>query len=147
MGKMVWWKILLTLVLLVLVGQVVHTVEAMCTMNYYTDPAYCAVWSKIMMPNAGPPPASFFYYSLGFALIGWCLFMFVYAVVRPAVPGAAGWQKGAMYGLLIWLVASLPGMLSMILLVNLPLGIVVAWLVSALIINLINGAINGAINK
>ena len=41
MKKMNWWKVLLTLVLLVLVGQVIHMVEAMCTMNYYIDPAYC----------------------------------------------------------------------------------------------------------
>ena len=122
-------------------------VEAMCTMNYYIDPAYCSVWSKIMMPNAGPPPASFYYYSLGFAAISWFLFMLVYAIVGPSVPGVDGWQRGAMYGLLVWLVAGLPGALSMILLINLPLGLVVCWAGTGLVLGAVNGAINAAINK
>ncbi|MFA4857908.1 MAG: hypothetical protein WC901_04840 [Candidatus Margulisiibacteriota bacterium] len=147
MGKMSWWKIVLSLVLLVIVAQVIHTGEAMLTMKYYIDPARAAIWSKIMCPNAGPPPTSFYYYSLALSLVSWFLFMLVYAIVRPSVPGVNGWQKGAMYGLLIWLVAGLPGMLSMLLLVNLPWKLVAVWIASMLIIDLVNGAINAAINK
>ena len=147
MGKMNIWKIFLSLVLLVIVAQVIHTVEAMLTMQYYTDPAYAAVWSKIMCPNAGPPPATFYYCSLAIGALAWFLFMLVYAVVKSAVPGANGWQKGAMYGLLVWLVAGLPAMLSMGSLINLPMILVAAWIISQLIVDLINGAINGAINK
>jgi hypothetical protein len=52
-----------------------------------------------------------------------------------------------MYGLLVWLVAGLPGALSMILLINLPLGLVVCWAGTGLVLGAVNGAINAAINK
>ncbi len=48
----------ITAVAMTILAQIVHTLESILTMGYYTDPAYFQVWSKVMMPAAGPPPAS-----------------------------------------------------------------------------------------
>ena len=46
-----------------------------------------------------------------------------------------------MYGLLMFLVGGVPGFLMLILLINLPLGIVFWWMGTGLIISLLNGLI------
>ena len=49
-------------VLFGIIALIVHWIFAYVGMDYYLDPAYFPVWSKLMMPTAGPPPASFLYY-------------------------------------------------------------------------------------
>ena len=107
-----FWKIVLAIIIALALAQVLHMVEAQFTMDYYTDEAYFGVWSKIMMPDEGPPPASFYYYSIGFGLIMWIFFVLVYYLLGSAVPGR-GAGRGIMYGLLVYLVGGLPGFLML----------------------------------
>ncbi|VVB67825.1 Uncharacterised protein [Candidatus Norongarragalina meridionalis] len=118
------------------IAQVVHMAEAMLTMSYYTDPAYFDVWSKVMMPGPGAPPMSFYLYSISFALIAGALFTYVYTVVRNGLP-----KKGAgvKYGALVWLVAGLPGSMTMYLLFNLPASLFAIWAATALIVHVAAG--------
>ncbi|MCJ7743432.1 MAG: hypothetical protein MUO99_02595, partial [Dehalococcoidales bacterium] len=53
-------------VLYAIVGEMIMTLGAMADMNYYLDANYFPVWSKIMMPAAGPPPATFMYTGIVF---------------------------------------------------------------------------------
>jgi hypothetical protein len=122
-----------------IVAQVIHTIESMLTMNYYTDPAYFTVWSKIMMPTTGSPPTEFYYYSLTFSFIAGLLFTVVYTIFEKSVPGNTFVKKGLMYGLLMWLVGGLSGSLAMVLLINLPIDLIAYWTVSGLIVDLIAG--------
>lgn len=124
-----------------IVAQVIHTIESMLTMSYYTDPAYFTVWSKIMMPTAGPPPTEFYYYSLTFSFITGLFFTVAYTVVEKSVPGNTFVKKGLIYGLLIWLVGGLSGSLAMVLLINLPVDLIAYWTVSGLIVDLMAGVV------
>jgi hypothetical protein len=140
-------KFIVSVVLMVIVAQVVHTIGAMMAMRYYMDPNLAQVWSKVMMPSAGPPPASFFYLSLGLGLILWAVFIAVYIVMKNGVPGKGALQKGLMFGLLIFLVSGLSGAIGMFLTVNIPKGLNFMWTVESLIILLANGVIAASLNS
>ncbi len=134
-------------IVLVIVAQIIHSIEAYLTMGYYTMAEYFPVWSKIMMPVAGPPPMSFYLYSLGFGIVTWALFTMVYTAVGCCLPGKTEFNRGMVFGLLVFFVGTLPGALSMVLLVNLPLGLIGSWVVSGLVLNLINGGLVSKIMK
>ena len=127
-------------ILFAVLGQVVHTVGAILTMGYYTDPAYFPVWSKIMMPGAGPPPASFYLVSIGFGLIAALIYTYVYEAVKRCLPGADYVNKGLSFGALLFLLA-LPTTFMLIELINLPLGLITAWTVEELVVTLLGGVI------
>lgn len=132
------WKAVLAVIIMIVIAMIINTVIAQFTMSYYTDPAYFGVWSKVMMPAEGPPPASFFWYSALFQLITAIFFVLIYYLLGSAVPGRKA-NQGLMYGLFVFLVGALPGMLSLILLINLPIGIVLWWMLSGLIVSLLAG--------
>ena len=129
------------------IGQVVHTVESLLTIGYYMDPAYFGVWSKIMMPTAGPPGAEFYAYSLAFSLVSWTIFGYVYEKLGRAIEEKKISRKGLEFGALVFLVAGIPGALTMYLLINLPSGLLAAWTISQLILYLIGGVIAAKLIK
>ncbi len=134
-----WKGILIVGVVLAIIAQIVHTIGASLTMGYYQDPAYFKVWSKLMMPSEGPPPASFVLASLGHGLITSIIFAFVYSMIKGAIPGGTPVRKGLNYGLLIFLIAGVTFPLTLLLLINLPLGLILSWSAEALVIYLIGG--------
>jgi len=133
------WKIIVAAIAFMIIAEVVNTLEAYATMSYYLDSAYFAVWSKIMMPTAGPPPMEFYYYSIAFSFISGLLFAGVYTIFIKNVPGKTIAKKGLMYGLLIWLVGGVSGYLSLILLINLSIDLIAYWALAGLIVNLLAG--------
>ncbi len=141
-----FWKALLAVVIMIVIAMIINTVIAQFTMSYYQDPAYFSVWSKLMMPAEGPPPASFFWYSALFQLIAAAFFVLVYYFVGSAVPGRKA-GRGVMYGIFVFLIGSLPGFLSLFLLINLPFGIVLWWLLSGLIISVLAGLFTALLVK
>jgi hypothetical protein len=128
-------------VLLTLVAFVLRIAESILTMDYYLDPAYSAVWSKLMMPAAGPPPAQFFFVSLLFGLITSLIIVWAYHVVAPILAGQGWIKKGVFFGLFLFLLASAPGIMSMMLLINLPAALLFAWLVAGFVISMVDGLI------
>ena len=134
-------KIFLCGIIFAVIAWVIHTIESILSMSFYTDPNYFSVWSKLMMPTAGPPPASFMVYSLLFSFIGGVLFALVYDVVKNSIKEKTTLDTGAFYGLLVFLIAGIPLSLTMILLINLPLALILIWAVSGLIVYIINGII------
>ena len=67
--KISWKKVLYSAVIITVISFVVRQLEVVVTMKYYTDPAFFGVWSKLMMPTAGPPPATFMITSFIFTFI------------------------------------------------------------------------------
>jgi len=147
MGKINKWKIILSAALFAIIGQIIHSIGAFLSMGYYTMPDYLAVWSKLMMPTAGPPPLSFTLYSLLFGFIGGLLFAIVYALLKFSVPGRTIVKKGLIYGFLVFLVGGIPGYLALILLINLPFLLILLWAIESLVINLLGGMVVAALNK
>jgi len=106
-------------------------------------------WVYMMPPNIWKSPEVMMsptYMILGNigGLIVSALFVIVFAIIFKGIPGK-GAQKGAIYGVLIWLVASVGGIALMPLYMTVSGTVVVYWIVQALAINLINGAIVGAL--
>lgn len=132
-------KIVLAAVVFTIIAQIVHSIGAYMTMDYYLDPNYFAVWSNIMMPTAGPPPAEFYYYSIAFNFITGLIFAFIYTKVKDVIKSKKIWMVGKKYGIGVWLIASVPGALSMYLLINLPAMLIVTWSISSLIAYVLAG--------
>lgn len=133
-------KIVIAGVVYATVAQAIHTIGTMLTMGFYLDPVYFKVWSKIMMPEAGPPPASFFYYAITFGVVTGILLAYVYSLVREGIPGK-GIMKGVNYGAILYLAAGLPMTMTLYLLINLPAMLILDWSLEALVIYLVNGII------
>ena len=104
-ASLISWKILVFAIVMTIVAQVVHIVESMLTLGYYMDPAYFGVWSKIMMPGPGPPPAGFYYCSVIFAVITWAIFGFAYRKLGRAISEKNVFHKGLQFGGMIFLIA------------------------------------------
>lgn len=134
------WKIIVAAIVFMIISQVIHTIEAQLTMDYYTDPTYFPVWSKIMMGEMGLAP-EFMYYSLASAFVIGLLFTGIYTVVEKSIPGKTLAKKGLNYGLLMWLIGGIPSSLTMVLLINLPIDLIAYWTVTGLIINLLAGTV------
>lgn len=139
-------KFALTVIISTIAAQIIHMIGAGFGMGYYTDPNYFPVWSNIMMPSSGPPPASFLYWSLAIGIVTWAFFTWGYTILKNSVPGSGYLQKGMMYGILVFLVSGFSGSLALFLLINLPKGLIVLWGIEGLIILGINGIITAKLN-
>lgn len=128
-------------------AQVVHTVMAWVGMAYYQDPDYFCVWSNIMMPTAGAPPASFLYISLIFGTLTGILFALVYHIIKDSIPVKNREEKGVLYGLMVFLVSGLPNSMMLFLLINLPVPLVALWAVESWVIAMIGGIIVAEVIK
>ncbi len=131
--------IALSAILFVIVSQVVNTAGAIATMGYYTDPAYFPLWSKVMMPGAGPPGPEFFALGILFSLATGLIFASSYSLLKASVPGA-GIRKGLNFGLLLFLIAGVPFTLTTYLLLAVPPALLFSWAVEALITYAAGGA-------
>jgi len=140
-------KLILTAVAITVISQILHTVFAVFSMGYYTDSAYAGVWSGIMMPGYGPPPAEFYYLSAIFGLIAAGIYTAAFMKLKGAIPGKGSIRKGLHFGFwIIFLLGSVPGYLSMYLLINLPAGLLLEWAVEGLVISLISGMVITRLN-
>jgi len=133
-------KVIIAGIVFAIIAQVIHTVESMATMSFYTNPEYFAVWSKIMMPGEGPPPTEFYIYSIIFSIITGIIYAVIYAMIKKSIPGKTVNNQGLYFGFLLFLVG-IPWSLTMYLLINLPSLLVVYWSITSLIIDLIFGVI------
>ena len=147
MVKIKWGGFFLAAILYTILAQIIHTIGAQATMGYYLLEDYFSVWSKIMMPNLGPPGALFFLWSIIFAFVTALLITYVYNVVKKSIAGKTAVTKGLTYGFLLFLVAGIPTLLSMILLINLPMALLFAWTIEGLVIFLLGGMIIARFNK
>ncbi len=132
--------VLIAAVLFTLTSQLVIMFESAATMDIYLMPEYFPVWSKLMMPDMGPPPLTFFVISVlvSFALA--LIYAVIFRIVAPGIPGK-GIVRGLSYGLILFFLSGVPSLLGMFLLINLPAKFFIAGTVSALASSLIGGII------
>jgi len=127
--KMKALRIIIAGIIYAVVAQVIFNLGAFLGKSYYTDPNYLEVWSKIMMPEGKPPPASFYVYTIVFSIIGAILYALVYNWIKGGLKGKSIAARGLFYGLILFLVAGVPGFLMLYLLINVPLMLNFMWLI------------------
>lgn len=137
--KIDWKKTILAAVVFTIIAQLVHSIFAFIGMDYYLKEAYFPVWSKLMMPTVGPPPSTFYLYSLLFGLISALIYAYVYNWLKGCLEGKTPVERGLCYGLVLFFLGSVPGYLSLVLLINLPLGLIGLWAIEGLLVNLAGG--------
>jgi hypothetical protein len=126
-------KLLLTSVIFTVVSFILHQIEAIITMNYYLDPQYFGVWSKAMMPSAGPPPPSFMITSLIFSFVTGVSITLIYYYLKDHLPKDT--KKRIFYFADLMAGTSfLFSTLPMYLMFNVPVGLLVSWFISNFII-------------
>jgi hypothetical protein len=123
-----------------IVSMAITTLEAVVTMDIYLDPAYFAVWSKLMMPAEGPPPPVFYAANIIFSLIAGLIYSKVFVIVEEGIPGE-GREKGLWYGVILFFVSGIPFLLTLYLLINLPVKFFIAGAVFGLVAYLADGLI------
>lgn len=133
-------NIIIAGILVTIVSQILTTFEAFLTMEIYLMEEFFPVWSRIMMSGAGPPPATFYLYSIGFSFIVGILYAAVFRVIEEGIPGT-GIQKGLCYGFILFLISGLPFLLTTYLLINLPAQFFIAGTVFGFIGSILNGII------
>jgi hypothetical protein len=138
-------RLLLAALAYTVFAYLLHLLGAMLTLDYYLNPAYFSVWSRILMPISGPPPLTFSVYSLVLGYITALLFAFIYLQIRPLFKEMSRVRTGATYGFGVFLVGGLPGFLMLWLLINLPFLLIVEWAIEGLIANLVGGVLIASI--
>ncbi len=131
--KIRWGKVILSSLAFFVIAMVVRQIEAMLTMKYYLMPEFFSVWSKVMMPSAGPPPFSFHLISALFSLVTGITLAIFYDFIKDNFKGGA-W--GRIYGFTVWVfwLSVIFFAFTAYLLVNLPAGLQVWWMASSLIV-------------
>jgi hypothetical protein len=128
-----WNKILLSGSIFAVISFVIHQIEAFLTMKYYLMPQYFGLWSKLMMPSAGPPPASFMITSFIFTLITGVSLALIYYYLKDHLPEQKNKRIFYFADLMIatsFIFSTLP----MYLMLNVPLGLLISWFFSNAII-------------
>lgn len=129
-------------ILFTIASQVVMMGEVLVTMDVYMMPEYFPVWSKLMMPDMGPPPGEFYAISITLSFCLALLYSGAFYVLRAGIPGT-GIRKGISFGVILFLLSCLPSMLGMWMLINLPEKFFIAGLAFGLVNYLAGGALIG----
>jgi hypothetical protein len=128
-----------------IISQILHLGGILISIDYYTHPNYYELWSPILISFGNiRTGVDFFYISILFGFIGAFLFVGVFSALVKSLGGSSV-SAGVKLGLLVFLVANVPGSLSMFQLLNIPLEIVMLWTLESFLIYLIGGAAVGRI--
>lgn len=73
------------------------------------------------------------------------LFVWVYALINKGIPGQNRLVKGLLYGLLVFLVGLVPGMISTYLYMTVAKTVIVYWTIWGFVVNPLKGLITSAI--
>jgi hypothetical protein len=131
--KAKWGKILISGIVYTIIAFIIRQLEAVITMKYYLMPQYFGLWSKIMMPNASPPPADFFLISLVFTFVSGVSLAIVYSYLRNILPKDF-WKRSLFFADLMIGTSFIFFTLPSFLMFNVPLALLISWFVSSFII-------------
>lgn len=133
MKKIKWGKALLASLIFLVISFIIRQVESLLMMNYYIMPQYFGVWSKLMMPKAGPPEMPFFVTSLIFSFITGLTLALVYFYMKDSFPKGF-WTKVINFTDIVIGLSFVFFTLPVYLMFNIPLGLLISWLISSFII-------------
>jgi uncharacterized membrane protein len=125
-AKINWLKVLLVGVLYTVISMVMQQVGVLFTMKYYTDPQYSGVWSKLMMPSAGPPPPEFMITSLIMTLASGISIALIYYYLKDMLPKNV-MKRTFLFADLLIATSFIFFTLPVYLLFNVPVGLNVSW--------------------
>lgn len=115
---------------------IVRQFEVVLTMKYYTDPAYFGVWSKLMMPTAGPPPPEFMIMSTMLTFLSGVAITIIYYYLRDYLPKGY-WKRATFYADILISTSFVFFTLPVYLLFNIPMALLGYWFVSTFVILLL----------
>lgn len=133
MKEIRWGKVLLVGVLYTVISTVIRQIEAIVTMKYYVDPRYVGLWSKVMMPKAGPPPAEFMIMSVIFSLTAGVSITLIYYYLKDLLPKRVA-KRIFLFADLMIATSFVFFTLPVYLLFNVPAMLLVSWFVSGFLI-------------
>jgi hypothetical protein len=87
-----------------------------------------------------PMTGNWLYNMIAIDFVEGIIYGIVFTLIYSGIPGN-GWKKGLNYGLIVWLVATVPGMLMTYFTMAVPDMIVVSWTVGGLISLVIAGPV------
>lgn len=128
-----WKKVLVAGLVYLVVATVINQIEAILTMSYYKIPAYFGLWSKIMMPSAGPPPLRFFIMSISFSLLSGITVAAIYEILKENLEKGF-WMRILNFTLVIFWISIIFFTLPIYLLFNVPTGLLISWVIGEFLI-------------
>lgn len=128
-----WKKILLVGLIYTIFTSVIRQFEVVITLKYYLMSDYFDVWSKFMMPTAGPPPREFMITSLLSTFYTGVSLSVVYYYVRHLLPKLF-WSRVFYFADLMIAASFIFFTLPCYLLFNLPWQLLLSWFVSGFLI-------------
>lgn len=131
--KINWPKVFLCGLIYTIVATIIHQIEAVFTMSYYTMPEFFGVWSKLMMPTAGPPPVSFMVTSVILTFVSGISLALVYYYLRDILPKDMK-RRVLFFADLLIALSFVFFTLPVYLLFNLPLALLISWFISSFVI-------------
>ncbi len=131
--KIKWGRVIVASLILTVISMVVRNVEAVMTMKYYLMPEYLGVWSKLMMPSAGPPPREFFVISILFAFLSALVLACVYECFKSSLEKSF-WRRVLGFTKLMMLLILVFAYFPMYLMINIPLVLIVSWFINGTLI-------------
>lgn len=103
-------------------------------------PEYFGLWSKLMMPKAGPPPQEFFVLSVLFSFLGGLILACVYECIKNSLDKKFLARVLGFTKLMVLLTLAF-GYFPMLLMINIPQALMIAWFVSGSIILLLDAVV------
>ena len=131
--KIQWKKVLTAGFAYLVIAFVVRQAEVVLTMKYYLMPEYFGVWSKLMMPKAGPPPTSFFITSILFSYITGVGLAAFYDYIKSLL-SKDKWPKVFCFTKIVVGLSFVLFSLPTYLLFNLPFMLLIWWFVSSVVV-------------
>ncbi len=131
------------LILATVAISVFSTIIGMITCGGVFNWVYSIEPANIWKPMDSAPSALYF---TGLFIVN-AIFVMIYALINKALPGQNKLIKGLAYGLGVWAVGTLPGMLSTYSFMNVSDVVIVYWLIWGLFAVPLKGLITAAICK
>ena len=131
-------------------GKIVIAGIAVATLSAILGVVFCGGifrWVYALEPTNvwktmdGTPNAAFFAGTLAIGII----FAFCYALINKGVPGKNMLSKGTTFGILVWLLGTLPGMLITHSFMTVANGVVIYWSIFGLFANVLKGMVAAVI--
>lgn len=140
MKHLSWKHIVVSGLIYSVVAVLFQQIEVYFTMKYYTDPALAGLWSKVMMPVAGPPPLSFFVVSLLFTVSTGIVLAAVFDYMKGLF-GKGYWKRVIGFTDIMVGLSIVFGYFPMYLMFNVPVGLIAAWLISGFFTTLLSAMV------
>ena len=135
-GHIHWGKVFLIAFVYTIIATVIRQLEVLWTLKYYMMPELSGVWSKLMMPTAGPPPFEFMVISMIMTFASGMAITIIYYYLKDYLPKGY-WMRSTFFADILVSTSFVFFTLPVFLLFNVPLALLVYWFGSSFVILLL----------